>query len=260
MSDLKKPIVIKIGGSFFNSINDPNNPLLMALSELYKAKQPVVLLHGGGEQVLERLSALGFKSEKIHGLRVTPSEHMPIVTSVLAGELNKFLVAKAGQFGINAVGISLADGNIASCVKHDANIGMVGEPKAQSSQLLEVLLGANMQPFIASIGKDNQGNLYNVNGDHAAICIASLLNTGLYFLSDVQGVLDDNQQILTELDAEKITQLVQSGVISDGMAVKVVAANETAKSLNQTVSIASWQDAYKLLVDELPCGTSILPH
>lgn len=260
MTTNKRPIVIKIGGSFFNSLNDPHNPLLEAVGALNTAKQPVVLLHGGGQQVLERLNALGFESEKVNGLRVTPEEHIPIVTSVLAGELNKHLVAKASQFGINAVGICLADGNIALCKKHPAGIGFVGEPTANSSDLLDVILAANMVPFVASIGKDLSGNLYNVNGDHAAICIASLLNTGLYLLSDVQGVLDENQQLLQTLDADTMAHFILKGVISDGMAVKVQAAHDTAVALQQKVTIASWKDAYKLLIDNLSCGTSILPN
>ncbi len=260
MMSNKKPIVIKIGGSFFDSLQDPNNPLLKAVGALNTDNQPVVLLHGGGQQVLKRLNALGFESKKVDGLRVTPQDHMPIVTSVLAGELNKQLVAKASQFDINAVGISLADGNLAVCDKHPANIGFVGEPTAHSSRLLDVILNANMVPFVASIGKDLSGNLYNVNGDHAAICIASLLNTGLYLLSDVQGVLDENQHLMQTLDAVTMSELIATGVISEGMAVKVQAAHDTAVALQQTVTIASWKDAFKLLVERKPCGTSILPN
>ena len=256
-------IVIKVGGSFFTELasnsNNGASTLLATIAKLQQAKQPVVLVHGGGEQVLERLAALNITSTRKDGLRVTPDSHMPIVTSVLAGELNKQLVATSAKYGINAVGISLADGNIAQCHEHAANIGAVGVPSPSDASLLNALLNANMVPIVASIGKDNTGRLYNVNADHAAICIAELLNTNLYFFADVPGVLDANKQLIEEISVTLSEQLIAAKVITDGMVIKVKAAQSAAKAINKPVVIASWDNAQAVLIEHRMIGTQVLP-
>jgi acetylglutamate kinase len=255
-------VVIKIGGSFFSTLGDSdsaNNKLLATIAELQQKGHGVVLVHGGGDQVLKRLNDLNIASERKDGLRVTPDHHMPIITGVLAGELNKKLVGEAAKYGINAVGISIADGNIANCSEHSANIGAVGVPKAQDSSLLHALIQAKMVPVIASIGKDSNGRLYNVNADHAAICVAQLLNTKLYFFADVAGVLDDAKQLIPQLSPILSEQLINQGVITDGMAVKVKAAQFAANEIGQNVTIGSWEDSAKILLEKTVCGTEILP-
>lgn len=256
------PIVIKIGGSFFSLLDtnmEASKALLSTISHLQAKGKSVVIVHGGGEQVLKRLNALGFTSIRKDGLRVTPDTHMPIVTSVLAGELNKRLVAECTKYTINAVGISLADGNMITCHEHPASIGAVGVPTAESATLLNALLAANMVPIVASVGKDDRGRLYNVNADHAAICIAKLLNTKLYFFADVSGVLDENKHLIPKLNTELSKPLVTQGIIADGMAVKVNAAQFAANEIQQSVTICSWSDAAKILIEDGICGTEIVP-
>jgi acetylglutamate kinase len=200
------------------------------------------------------------QSERKNGLRVTPDAHMPIVCSVLAGELNKQLVATAAKYDINAVGISLADGGLADCHAMSAELGAVGVPKANSPDLLNALFNVNLLPIIASVGKDNNGRLYNVNADHAAICLAELLQTKLYFFADVPGVLDANKHLINTISKKEFDALVNDEVITDGMIVKVEAALQAANQIQQPVTIASWDDSYSLLVDKKPCGTQILPE
>lgn len=255
-------IVIKIGGSFFSLLEtdiEASKALLNTIGHLQANHKSVVIVHGGGDQVLKRLNALGFTSIRKDGLRVTPDAHMPIVTSVLAGELNKQLVAECTKYNINAVGISLADGNMTTCHEHPAGIGAVGVPTAKSATLLHTLLEANMVPIVASVGKDDNGRLYNVNADHAAICIAKLLNTKLYFFADVSGVLDENKQLIPKLNSKLSKSLVTRGIITDGMAVKVDAAQFAANEIQQSVTICSWNDASKILIEHKICGTEIQP-
>jgi acetylglutamate kinase len=254
------PIVIKIGGSFFSLLEsnlEASKALLNTISHLQAKHKSVVIVHGGGDQVLKRLNALGFTSLRKEGLRVTPDTHMPIVTSVLAGELNKQLVAECAKYNINAVGISLADGNMTTCHEHPADIGAVGVPTTKSATLLHALLEANMVPIVASVGKDDSGRLYNVNADHAAICIAQLLNTKLYFFADVSGVLDENKQLISTLNSKLSKPLVSRGIIADGMALKVEAAQFAANEIQQSVTICSWDDASKILLEHERCGTEI---
>ncbi|MDT0595519.1 acetylglutamate kinase [Glaciecola petra] len=258
-----RPLVIKVGGRFFEELQESEsgaNVLLNTLAILHKKGRPIVIVHGGGVQVLDRLTKLGFTSERKNGLRVTPDEHMPIVTSVLAGELNKGLVAQFAIVGVNAVGISLADGDIAKCTEHPDNIGAVGEVHAKSSVLIDTLLSNNMLTVVASIGKDDNGRLYNVNADHAAICIASLLQTGLYFFADVEGVLDANKNNIAELNASNAQQLIADGVITDGMIVKVQAALFAANKIKQAVTIAACKHASNILLEDKLIGTKILSH
>lgn len=273
------PIVIKVGGSFFTELQtrdqDPatnlegknikeanNGPmqLLNTLATLQAHKQAVVLVHGGGEQVLKRLEAFGMRSIRKNGLRMTPHEHMPLVCGVLAGELNKQLVATAAKYDVNAVGISLADSNLANCHAKSADLGVVGEPIAESPELLNALFTANIIPIVASIGKDKKGQLYNVNADHAAICLAGLLKTKLYFFADVPGVLDEKKQVIAEICKGDFDLLVDKGVITDGMVVKVEAALHAANQIQYPVTIASWENSYALLVKQEQCGTQILPE
>lgn len=276
---MSKAIVIKVGGSFFtdlmsssdsqkNRYSPENNAenatgpgvLLHAIAHLQAKGQPVVLVHGGGEQVLKRLADLGIESTRINGLRMTPDAHMPIVCGVLAGELNKQLVATAAQYAVNAVGISLADGQLAQCHEISPELGAVGEPIAHKPDLLKALFSANIVPIVASIGKDSQGRLYNVNADHAAICIAELLDTELFFFADVGGVLDANKQVITEICQNSFEQLVAQKVITDGMIIKVEAALQAATKIQQPVTIASWEHSYRLLVEHQQHGTQAMPN
>ncbi len=276
---MKTPIVIKVGGRFFKDlekasaensdssidaqINIQNNTasaLLSSIAGMQSKGSPVILVHGGGDQVLERMQQLGIESIKREGLRVSPDEHMPIVSGVLAGELNKKLVATSATYGISAVGLSLADGDSVICHEHPNNIGAVGIPEPNDERLLSSILNLNMTPMIASIGRDQNARLYNVNADHAAICIAKLLKAQLYFLADVPGVLDKNGEVIKQLNEDTINTLIQDGTIKDGMTVKVNAAMAASKETGQTVTIASWNDAYELLVNRENKGSMISPN
>ena len=153
---------------------------------------PVVLVHGGGCVVDDMLAQAGFTSEKKNGLRVTPNEQMPIISGALAGNVNKQIVATASQVGLNAVGLSLADGNMVSCTLNPNGLGAVGIPKAQHSKLLDSLLKADFLPVVSSIGmlaanEQQAGELVNVNADDAAVVICQLLNAQLLLLTDVNG-------------------------------------------------------------------------
>lgn len=259
----QRPIVIKVGGSFFSELASSEasdaTQLLKTIATLQENGKAVVLIHGGGAQVLERLTALGMKSEKKDGLRITPNEHMPIVTSVLAGELNKQLVATCRTHNISAVGISLSDGELVECEAVSADLGAVGVPRVNNPHLLTSLLQANIVPVVASIGGDSKGRLYNINADHAAICVAEMLDTQLYFFADVAGVLDAKKQAIHELDAQLCDSLIEQGVITDGMAVKVKAAQDAASAIGHPVTIASWADSHDILIEQQAKGTQILP-
>ncbi|WP_371193609.1 acetylglutamate kinase [Glaciecola sp. SC05] len=263
MSEQTSIIVIKVGGRFFDellAVDGNKHPLLSAIKALQSRGKQVVLVHGGGDQVQAQLKALNMHSEKIDGLRVTPFSHMPVVAGVLCGYLNKTLVARSASIGLKSVGISLADGNIAECVQVSQHLGAVGRPIAKDAALLKQLFNNNMLPIVASIGTDKTGNLYNVNADHAAICIAQLLNAKLLLLSDVSGVLNSDKIKLAQLNAKQAQQMIDDKIITDGMIVKVLAAQDSADLLGSAVTIGSWNDLSAMTENDTVFGTQIFPR
>ena len=255
----KSTLVIKVGGAFMQA-QDSALTLLKTIAELQQ-RYIVVLVHGGGAMVEELLSALNLTSEKIDGLRVTPKEHMPFITGALAGTANKQLCALAIKAGISPVGLSLLDGNICITNLMRQELGAVGVVEPGDATLLKMLAATQLLPVISSIGADHQGNLLNVNADQAATVIAQLLDAELLLLSDVSGVLDANKNLIGELDALQIKDLVEQQVIRDGMVVKVQAAQSAADSLGRSVTIASWKNAGNLLnlLNNKQVGSKILP-
>ena len=254
-----KPLVIKIGGAILEK-KDALADLLKIIASL--KNQPVVLVHGGGCVVDEVLSQAGFITDKKHGLRVTPKEQMSLIAGALAGSVNKAIVATAASLKLQAVGLSLIDGGMVSCRLSDKNLGMVGEPSAHNSKLLDTLLDANFLPIVSSIGSLANGELVNVNADDAAVAICKLLNAELLLLTDVNGVKDANGDYIVSLNKAQANLLIQQGVIAGGMTAKVNAALHAASQLRRSIAVASWQSPEKIinLIKGDAIGTRIQPH
>lgn len=243
---MEKPLIIKLGGAILDN-QEALTQLFTALVECHQRHlRPIVLMHGGGCLVDNLLQKLGFPVKKINGLRVTPVDQIAIITGVLAGSANKQLLGLAKRHSLNAVGLSLGDSNLAEVVELNPELGHVGKIFAGNPELLELLMQAGYLPIISSIGITREGKLMNVNADQAAAAIASSLGADLLLLSNVAGVLDANQTLLVELGPELAAKLISSGVITEGMQIKVNTALEVAKMLQQPVNIASWRDIANL--------------
>jgi acetylglutamate kinase len=258
-SKTNKPLVIKIGGAILEK-KDALADLLKIIATL--KNQAVVLVHGGGCVVDEILSQAGFTSEKKQGLRVTPQEQMPLIAGALAGSVNKTIVATAASLHMQAVGLSLVDGDMVSCQLSDKGLGMVGEPSANNSKLLDTLLSANFLPVISSIGSLANGELVNVNADDAAVAICQLLNAELLLLTDVNGVKDARGEYIASLSKTQANSLIEQGVIAGGMTAKVNAALHAASQLRRSIAVASWQSPEQIinLIKGDAIGTRIQPH
>ncbi|MPW30022.1 acetylglutamate kinase [Agarivorans sp. B2Z047] len=237
-----KPLVIKLGGAVLNNSLALDN-LFAALQQV---KQPIVLVHGGGVVVEDVLAKTGFVSEKLDGLRITPKEQIPYVVGALAGTSNKLLLAQALKAGLSAVGLCLSDAGSCKVSQMDARLGHVGEASLGNPALLNSLIELGHVPVMSSIGIGEDGELYNVNADQAALAVCKLLQGQLVLLSDVAGVLDQDKQLVAELNSALADKLIADGVITDGMTVKVKAALEAAEFLQTPVSLASWKDPAKL--------------
>ena len=254
-----KPLVIKIGGAILAQ-QSALNELLKVIKQL--PDRAVVLVHGGGCVVDQMLEQAGFTTEKKQGLRVTPSEQMPIISGALAGSVNKTIVANANSLGLFAVGLSLADGNMVKCSLNNNGLGAVGEPQAADSKLLDSLLKNSFLPVISSIGALPNGQLVNVNADDAAVVICQLLNAELLLLTGVNGVKGADGKYLSNLNAQQAEQLISDGVIAGGMTAKVNAALAAAQQLRRSIAVASWQSPEQILtlLNGDQHGTRIQPY
>ncbi|MEW6990690.1 acetylglutamate kinase [Colwelliaceae bacterium 6441] len=254
-----KPLVIKIGGAILET-EGALQKLLAVIASL--KNQAVVIVHGGGCVVDEMLSQAGFTTEKKHGLRVTPKAQMPIISGALAGCVNKSIVAKAASLNMQAVGLSLSDGDMVSCQLSEQGLGMVGEPSANNSKLLDTLLNAKFLPIISSIGSLANGELVNVNADDAAVAICQLLNAQLLLLTDVNGVKDGSGEYIASLNSAQANALIKQDVIAGGMTAKVNAALHAANQLRRSIAVASWQSPEQIinLLNGENIGTRIQPN
>ncbi len=229
--------VIKLGGSL---LEQPK-----ALSALFQSLKQnddeIVLIHGGGGLVQQWLTTAGLHSEKQHGLRVSPEQHMLYIVGGLAGAANKTLMKQAITAGLKPIGLTLYEAGVL-CAKQSENLGQVGvcQTSEATPGLLADLLMHGYLPIISSIGFGENGDWFNVNADDAAVAVAATYNADLLFITDVEAVLDGTGTPLSHLNSESIQQLTQAGVIKDGMEVKVRGALSAAKRLRRCVRIGSW--------------------
>jgi len=238
-----RTVVVKFGG---NAMVDPmlhdsfaRDIVLMKLVGL----NPVVV-HGGGPQIGSLLEKLNIKTEFVNGMRVTDSETMDVVEMVLGGSVNKEIVASLNRNGGKAIGVTGKDGKLIRARKMVANrfspelgaseiidIGHVGEVDQIDTEVLNVILNSNFIPVIAPIGVDNDGHTYNINADLVAGKIAQVMQAEkLMLLTNVPGLLDKNDTIMTGLGTARVDELIADGTISGGMLPKISCALDAVKS------------------------------
>lgn len=234
--------VIKVGGAVLS------NPkaLHQLLSTLHSSALPFVLVHGGGQTTDNMLAQAGFETQKKDGQRITPADHMPVVTGALAGVANKTLVTQAQAAGFIAVGLSLADGPLVP-LEQNVSLGCVGEPSLSGTlesgrTVLDALLQAAVLPIISSIGVTTQGVLCNVNADLAAAAIADLLEAPLVLLSDVPAIKDAHGNPVGSLTLPEAESLLEEDFVQGGMRVKLAAAILAAQRARRSTAIAGWAD------------------
>ena len=252
-----KPVVLKMGGRLLQ--DRAALDALLAVCANIKQQRPVVLVHGGGDQVDQWLAKFGFNTEKIDGQRVSPAEQMPVITGALDGAVNAEMVSRAILAGLNPVGLNLSAGN--SCqFSVNTKLGAVGIAKPAEPTLLNLLLEQGFTPVFSSIGIGAEGQLLNVNADLAAAAICQLLKGQLVLLTDVPGILDAQMQLIPTLSTAQAAELVTQGVIKGGMKVKLDAALETAAALQSNIVVAGWQNPEDLqnLMQDKPVGTCIM--
>ncbi|MGO1246715.1 MAG: acetylglutamate kinase [Oceanisphaera sp.] len=247
MTTQQTPLVIKLGGTLLESNHDLAALFATLKTFMDEIKRPLVLVHGGGVLVDNQLGAMGLTSTKKNGLRVTPAEHIGVITGALAGTANKLLLAQAIVHNISSVGLCLGDGGLCRVSQLDPELGSVGQIEGGDASLVSSLLSGGFLPIVSSIGITHDGQLMNVNADQAGTAIAEVLNADLVMLSDVSGILDGERALINQLTEKRALELMAQGVITDGMAVKVKAALQATKKLGKPVAVGSWRNPEQLL-------------
>lgn len=230
-------ILIKLGGTLLDDPASRQN-IARQLAEVSRQHRTVVV-HGGGKQVTRYLQERGVESRFVGGLRVSNPAVIEAVTNVIAGNVNKQLVASLIAAGSSAVGISGVDGPLTSAEQLRPELGFVGRPVETSARLLDLLLSGDYLPVVACIAGDRHGAIFNVNADQMAVSCAAGWNADrLIFLTDVPGVKNSAGDVLSRLAIADIRELIGSGVAHGGMQAKLEAAQVALEAGIQEVSIA----------------------
>ena len=219
--------VIKIGG------NIVDNPILLTecLHAFASIKGQAILVHGGGKLATSLAHDMGVEQTMIDGRRVTDEDTLKIVTMVYAGAINKNIVAQLQSIGVNAIGLSGADGNLIQAHKrmHETiDYGFVGDVDEINADLIESLLERQMKLVVAPITHDGKGQLLNTNADtiaqSIAVAMATMFNVHLIYGFEKQGVLlnvNDPNSVISKIDKVSYSKLKTEKVIFEGMLPKI---------------------------------------
>ncbi len=257
-----KTIVIKYGG---NAMVDERlkagfarDVVLMKLVGI----NPVVV-HGGGPQIGDLLKRLGKQSTFVQGMRVTDAETMDVVEMVLGGLVNKEIVNLINRHGGSAVGLTGKDGDLIRARKLNLarsnpaaqapeiiDIGHVGEVESIDASVVDMLVHGDFIPVVAPIGVGRDGHSYNINADLVAGKMAEVLHAEkLILLTNTQGLLDQQGELLTGLSLERVDGLIADGTISGGMLPKIGCAVDAVRGGVDSAHIIDGRVEHAVLVE-----------
>ena len=225
-------VVVKIGGA---AVDDKAmlQQCARAVQQLAAEGHQVAVVHGGGAALTRMMQALGKESEFINGLRVTDSATRDMALMVLAGGVNKALVAALAAIGQPAMGLCGGDGLAFRARKKKTNgvdLGFVGEISSADPRWIEAIWNCEAVPVISSLALGSDGEYYNVNADQmAAACAIACHANALVFLTDVPGVKGSDGSIIRWLKLNEIEDLERDAVVSGGMLPKLAACKEALR-------------------------------
>ncbi len=269
-----KTVVIKYGGHAMGD-RDLSEAFARDVALLRQSGVEPFVVHGGGPQIGAMLDRMGIKSKFRGGMRVTDKATVEVVEMVLAGSINKGIVADFNAQGARAIGLCGKDGNMMKVRKMrrhqrdpDSNIeqindlGFVGEPKEVDITVLDMVAGAGLIPVIAPVAFGDDGETYNVNADTFAGAIAGALEADrLLFLTDVPGVLDKDGKLIKQLTIKQARKLIKDETISGGMIPKVETCIAAVEGGVEAVVIVNGKVPHSVLLElftEHGAGTMIV--
>jgi len=260
-------IVIKYGGHAMVDSKLKEGFALDIVLMKYVSLNPVIV-HGGGPQIGKILSEMSIQSNFVNGHRVTDEKTMDVVEMVLSGKVNKEIVATINQHGGQAVGLSGKDDRliIARKLKFVSNseesgdkpdnppeiidIGLVGEVVSVNNRIIKSLIANQFIPVIAPVGVGKDNETYNINADLVASNIASSLEARkLILLTDVEGVLDRDGNLVSSITADDAKRMITRGVIKEGMIPKLQCCLDALKGGVEKVHIIDGRKEHALLLE-----------
>ncbi|MDJ0834191.1 MAG: acetylglutamate kinase [Gammaproteobacteria bacterium] len=258
----RKTVVIKYGG---NAMVDEQLKSSFAQDIVLLKQVGVnpVIVHGGGPQIGQLLERIGKESRFIEGMRVTDRETMDVVQMVLGGLVNKEIVSLINTHGGRAVGLTGKDGGLINARRLELtssseqtseiiDLGHVGQVESIDPSVVKMLDEDDFIPVIAPVGVGKDGASYNINADLVAGKLAAVLGAEkLLLLTNTPGVLDNDGQLLTGLDAGTTDQLIEDGIIHGGMLPKVACALDAVKSGVKTSHIIDGRVKHSVLLELL---------
>jgi acetylglutamate kinase len=255
-------LVVKIGGAALDN-KELVKKFAAAIPGLCNEGHQVIVVHGGGAALSRTLKQLGCETSFVNGLRVTDSQTRDVAMMVLAGQLNKQLVAAIGAAGQPAVGLCGGDLDMFRATrKQSPDLGFVGEIRSVNTHWIERLWSAGVVPVVSSLALGFDGEYYNVNADQmASACAVACGAHGLIYLTDVPGVKDVDGTIIRWLDVKAIPRMVQQATVSGGMLPKLEACSSALKKGVTRVRILPASSAEVLpgfFTQPIACGTEVI--
>lgn len=263
-----KTFVVKIGGEVAQT-TEQLHALCEEVALLVQVGIRVVLVHGGGPQATEMEERLGIKTRMVEGRRITDDASLDVVKMVFAGKINVEILSSLRRSGARAVGLSGVDGNLVLAkrrppVEVDGKVvdyGHVGDIESVDAAVLRTLLDGGFIPVVASLGSDDDGNIFNINADTVAARLASAVGAEkLILASNVDGVLRKGA-LVSRVKLDEIAGLVEEGTITGGMRPKISAAAEALGGGVTSAHVLNGMKADTLLLEVFTqegCGTMIL--
>ena len=249
-----KVVVVKYGGNAM--INDElKHDVMRDMVLLSLIGVRMVLVHGGGPEISAMLKRVGKASRFVDGLRVTDEETSEIVQMILAGKINKSLVAKLDFLGGRAMGICGMDGGLIEAKMKDERLGYVGDIVSIDPQPILDLLDKGYIPVVSTLGCDKSGHVYNINADTAAAEIAAALHAEtLVSMTDTPGLLRDPADptsLIRRLTVDQAERLKDEGIISGGMIPKIECVCRAIREGVRKVFIIDGRVPHALLIELL---------
>ena len=244
----KEKIVIKCGGKVLLDQSLLNN-LIEDVVILKKLGLTPILVHGGGLGIKKKLDEQNIKSKFIMGLRVTDKKMINIVENVMT-EFNKEIVDALEKKSCKAKSVTLKKNNIIYVEQENEELGFVGKPKRVDAKLLKEIIKEDFIPVIVPMGLDEKGIAYNINADTAAGAIArSIKSRRLMLLTDIDGVLDNNEKLISEINIAEAKELINSETIHGGMIPKVKTCIDAINNGVRAVVILDGRKPHSILFE-----------
>lgn len=251
-----KTFVVKYGGNAMIS-EELKNSVMEDITLLKFIGINPVIVHGGGPDISNALSDMNIESEFKNGLRVTDAKTMQVAQMVLMGKTNKEIVSLINCKGGKALGLCGIDGRLIQCKKltpmidgKPADIGFVGDIVKVDTHILEYVTRDEFIPVVAPIGVDENGQSYNINADTVASAVACALKAEkLISLTDVEGVKDQNGEIIYEVYGSEIRQLIEDKVITGGMIPKILGSLDAIQGGVNSVHIIDGRLPHCILLE-----------